>query len=136
ASTVRSHQLCSRTTRTSCWTGISPACDWRRSCTNGSRETASATARCPRSARGAPMRTPSSPCPRVPGSENVTLAYRLPNGTVPVLLSADTPELLISEAAALHAYATDHPEIAPDAIAAMLFRTRIARRHRALAMVA
>ena len=66
----------------------------------------------------------------------MTLAYRLPNGTVPVLLSADTPELLINEAAALHAYATDHPEIAPDAIAAMLFRTRIARRHRALAMVA
>jgi mycobactin polyketide synthetase MbtD len=63
------------------------------------------------------------------------LTYRLPNGTIPVLLSSDTPELLSAEATALFAYATSHPEIAPDAIAAMLFRTRMPRRHRALAMV-
>nr|WP_264034971.1 nocobactin polyketide synthase NbtC [Mycobacterium lacus] len=60
----------------------------------------------------------------------------MPNGAIPVLLSADTPELLRDEAAALLAYAVDHPEVAPDRIAEMLFRTRIARRHRALAMVA
>lgn len=64
------------------------------------------------------------------------LTYRLPNGTVPVLLSSDTPDLLRHEAAALLAYAADHPDVAPQAIAGMLFRTRTARRHRALAMVA
>jgi mycobactin polyketide synthetase MbtD len=64
------------------------------------------------------------------------LTYRLPDGTIPVLVSADTPDLLQGEAAALLSYATDHLEVAPQAIADMLFRTRIARRHRALAMVA
>lgn len=62
--------------------------------------------------------------------------YRLPNGTIPVLLSAETRDLLREEAASLLSYAVDHPEVAPDRIAEMLFRTRIARRHRALAMVA
>ncbi|WP_262491055.1 nocobactin polyketide synthase NbtC [Mycobacterium simiae] len=62
-------------------------------------------------------------------------SYRLPNGTMPVLLSADTPNLLHGEAAALLCYLATHPGVAPDRIAAMLFRTRIARRHRALAMV-
>jgi mycobactin polyketide synthetase MbtD len=64
------------------------------------------------------------------------LTYRLPNGTIPVLLSSDTPDLLHDEAAALLCYTADHPEVTPQAIAGMLFRTRIARRHRALAMVA
>ncbi|WP_240962925.1 nocobactin polyketide synthase NbtC [Antrihabitans stalactiti] len=41
-----------------------------------------------------------------------------------------------TEAAALFDYATAHPEIGPDRIASMLFRTRVARRYRALAMVA
>jgi mycobactin polyketide synthetase MbtD len=63
------------------------------------------------------------------------LTYRLPNGTIPVLLSTDTPDLLRDEAAALLGYAAAHPEITPEAIAGMLFRTRIARKHRALAMV-
>jgi mycobactin polyketide synthetase MbtD len=82
------------------------------------------------------MRTRSLPCPRVPGSEIVKpLTYRLPDGTIPVLVSADTPDQLQGEAAALLSYATDHPDVAPQAIADMLFRTRIARRHRALAMV-
>ncbi|WP_231588654.1 nocobactin polyketide synthase NbtC [Mycobacterium nebraskense] len=62
-------------------------------------------------------------------------SYRLPNGTTPVLLSADTADLLLDEAAGLLSYAVDHPGVAPDRIAEMLFRTRIARRHRALAMV-
>jgi mycobactin polyketide synthetase MbtD len=61
--------------------------------------------------------------------------YQLPNGTIPVLLSSDTPDLLHDEAAALLSYTTDHPEVTPQAIAGMLFRTRIARRHRVLAMV-
>lgn len=64
------------------------------------------------------------------------LTYRLPDDSIPVLVSADTPDLLHDEAAALLSYATDHPEVGPQEIADMLFRTRIARRHRALAMVA
>ncbi len=63
------------------------------------------------------------------------MTYRLPDGTVPVLLSSDAPGLLRAEAAALLAYAERHPGVPPQAIAAMLFRTRAARRHRALAMV-
>ncbi|OBJ87665.1 nocobactin polyketide synthase NbtC [Mycobacterium asiaticum] len=63
------------------------------------------------------------------------LSYRLPNGSTPVLLSADTAELLPREAAALLSYATTHSDVSPQAIADMLFRTRIARKHRALAMV-
>jgi len=51
------------------------------------------------------------------------------------LLSAGAPQLVRHEAAALFSYATDHPEIAPQAVAEMLFRTRMARPHRALAMV-
>lgn len=62
-------------------------------------------------------------------------SYRLPDGTVPVLLSAGTPELVRDEAAAVFSYATAHPETAPQAIAETLFRTRSARPHRALAMV-
>jgi mycobactin polyketide synthetase MbtD len=63
------------------------------------------------------------------------LTYRLPDGSIPVLVSADTPELLKREAAALLSYAARRPEVGPQAIADMLFRTRLARRHRALAMV-
>lgn len=62
-------------------------------------------------------------------------SYRLPDGTVPILLSAPTPDLVRQEAAALLGYAIAHPRTAPDAIADMLFRTRTARAHRALAMV-
>ena len=64
------------------------------------------------------------------------LTYRLPNGSIPVLLSSDVASLLRGEAAAVLSYATDHPEVAPQAISDMLFRTRIARKHRTLAMVA
>jgi mycobactin polyketide synthetase MbtD len=63
------------------------------------------------------------------------VTYRLPDGTVPVLLSSDAPELLRDEAAAVLSYAAQHPGVTPQAIAAMLFRTRLARKHRALAMV-
>ncbi|TDZ89569.1 nocobactin polyketide synthase NbtC [Mycobacteroides salmoniphilum] len=59
-------------------------------------------------------------------------SHRLPDGTTPVLLSADTPEVLRREASALLAYVLDHPRIAPNRIAGMIFRTRAARKYRAL----
>lgn len=62
-------------------------------------------------------------------------SHRLPNGTIPVLLSADTPEVLRREAAALLAYVLDHPRITPNRVAGMIFRTRAARRYRALITV-
>ncbi|WP_157859015.1 MULTISPECIES: nocobactin polyketide synthase NbtC [Mycobacteroides] len=62
-------------------------------------------------------------------------SHRLPNGTVPVLLSADSPDVLRREASALLAYVLDHPKVAPNRIAGMLFRTRTARRYRALITV-
>lgn len=79
------------------------------------------------------MRTRSSRCPprrRTPISD-----YELPDGTIPVLLSANTSELLRREARAIGAYLADHPEVSPGQVADMLFRTRLARRYRALAMV-
>lgn len=66
----------------------------------------------------------------------MTFTYQLPNGATPVLLSSDTADLVRNEAAAVLSYATGHPEVTAQAIAAMLFRTRAPRRHRALAMVA
>ncbi|WP_084505126.1 nocobactin polyketide synthase NbtC [Nocardia harenae] len=60
--------------------------------------------------------------------------YRLPDGSTPVLLSSDGAETLRAEAAALRGYLLAHPEVTPDAVADMLFRTRTPRRHRALAM--
>lgn len=52
-----------------------------------------------------------------------------------MLLSADTPSLLRAEAGALLAYLREHPAVPPRRVADMLFRTRAARRFRALAMV-
>lgn len=62
-------------------------------------------------------------------------SYRLPNGAIPVLLTSDTPDLIPVDAAALLAYLEDHPEVTPAMIAAMLFRTRVTRKHRILALV-
>ncbi len=62
-------------------------------------------------------------------------SYRLPDGSVPVLLSSDHLGLLPGEAAAVLSYLEDRPEVSPDRVSDMLFRTRVARRHRALAMV-
>ncbi|BCK53090.1 hypothetical protein NWFMUON74_08620 [Nocardia wallacei] len=62
-------------------------------------------------------------------------SYRLPDGSVPILLSADHLGLLPAAAAALLSYVAEHPEASPDRVADMLFRTRPARRYRALAMV-
>ncbi|MFF2552724.1 nocobactin polyketide synthase NbtC [Nocardia sp. NPDC058058] len=61
--------------------------------------------------------------------------YRLPDGSTPVLLSAETADALGREAAALVAYLEERPSVTPDAVADMLFRTRAARRHRALIAV-
>ncbi|MBB5912904.1 mycobactin polyketide synthetase MbtD [Nocardia transvalensis] len=61
-------------------------------------------------------------------------SYRLPDGSVPVLLSSDTPEGLRREAAVIADYVAEHDEVAPDRIADMIFRTRVARRYRALVM--
>lgn len=79
------------------------------------------------------MRTPSSRCP--PARRTTISSYQLPDGTIPVLLSANTSELLRREAQAFGAYLAEHDEVAPDQVAQMLFRTRVARRYRALAMV-
>ncbi|WP_036498196.1 nocobactin polyketide synthase NbtC [Nocardia aobensis] len=61
-------------------------------------------------------------------------SYRLPDGSVPILLSSDNPDLLGSEAAAIADYLVGHPGVSPDRVADMLFRTRSPRRHRALVM--
>lgn len=61
-------------------------------------------------------------------------SYRLPDGSVPVLLSSDTPETLRAEATAIADYVADHDDVSPDRVADMLFRTRVARRYRALVM--
>lgn len=63
------------------------------------------------------------------------VTYRLPDGTVPVLLSADAAGSVRAEAAAVLSFTARHPAVTPQEIAGMLFRTRTARRHRALAMV-
>ncbi|MFI9406409.1 nocobactin polyketide synthase NbtC [Nocardia sp. NPDC052316] len=60
--------------------------------------------------------------------------YRLPDHTVPVLLSADSADGVRAEAAAILAYLHDHPRTTPERLADQLFRTRIARRYRALIM--
>ncbi|MGX1807193.1 nocobactin polyketide synthase NbtC [Nocardia sp. NPDC055321] len=61
-------------------------------------------------------------------------SYRLPDGSVPVLLSADNTDLLREEAVGILSYVADHPAVSVDEVAAMLFRTRAARRHRALVL--
>ncbi|MGV9541690.1 nocobactin polyketide synthase NbtC [Nocardia beijingensis] len=62
-------------------------------------------------------------------------SHRLPDGSIPVLLSSHGVESLRAEAAAILAYSDRWPGVTPDRVADMLFRTRSARRHRALAMV-
>ncbi|MGM7643991.1 nocobactin polyketide synthase NbtC [Nocardia sp. JW2] len=60
--------------------------------------------------------------------------YRLPDGSVPVLLSSDSADGLRAEAAALRDYVDAHPAVTPERLADMLFRTRMPRRRRALIM--
>lgn len=61
--------------------------------------------------------------------------HRLPDGTIPVLLSSDTAAGLRAEAAQLLRYLEDRPSVQPDQVADMLFRTRMPRRWRALGMI-
>ncbi|WP_446224360.1 nocobactin polyketide synthase NbtC [Nocardia sp. IBHARD005] len=58
--------------------------------------------------------------------------YRLPDGSVPVLLSSDSVDGLRAEAAALRDYVATHPGVTPELLADMLLRTRVPRRRRAL----
>ncbi|MGW5921280.1 nocobactin polyketide synthase NbtC [Nocardia fluminea] len=58
--------------------------------------------------------------------------YRLPDGSVPVLLSSDSVDGLRAEAAALRDYVAAHPEASAQRLSDMLFRTRVPRRRRAL----
>ncbi|MGW4634868.1 nocobactin polyketide synthase NbtC [Nocardia sp. NPDC004415] len=61
--------------------------------------------------------------------------HRLPDGTIPVLLSSDTEDSLRREGAAVLAYCEQHPDLGPGPVSDMLLRTRVARRHRALITV-
>ncbi|MFQ6398385.1 nocobactin polyketide synthase NbtC [Nocardia sp. KC 131] len=61
--------------------------------------------------------------------------YRLPDGAIPVLLSSDSVDGLRGEAAAILTYLEHNQHVVPDQVADMLFRTRTAKRRRALAMV-
>ncbi|WP_067543755.1 SDR family NAD(P)-dependent oxidoreductase [Nocardia crassostreae] len=63
-------------------------------------------------------------------------SHRLPDGSIPVLLSSDTAAGLRGEAVAILTYLETHPAVTPDRVSDMLFRTRIARRYRALIMIA
>lgn len=62
-------------------------------------------------------------------------SYRMPDGTIPVLLSSDSAEGLRAEAGAILGYLDRHSRIDPARVADMLFRTRTPRRYRALALV-
>ncbi|MGL6236526.1 MAG: acyltransferase domain-containing protein [Segniliparus sp.] len=57
---------------------------------------------------------------------------RLPDGSVPVLLSSHVEELLREEAASICAYLEAHEDVGPAEVASALAATRPIRRHRAL----
>ncbi|MFI5777107.1 nocobactin polyketide synthase NbtC [Nocardia sp. NPDC051570] len=60
--------------------------------------------------------------------------YRLPDGTVPVLLSSDSTAGRSAEAAALSDYLRSHEWVTPNQVADMIFHTRVVRRQRALVL--
>ncbi|MEU1206847.1 nocobactin polyketide synthase NbtC [Nocardia sp. NPDC005825] len=62
-------------------------------------------------------------------------SHRLPDGSIPVLLSSDTADGVRAEAAGILDFLESRPAVTPERVADMLFRTRTARRYRALAMV-
>ncbi|MFF0637346.1 SDR family NAD(P)-dependent oxidoreductase [Nocardia sp. NPDC004151] len=62
-------------------------------------------------------------------------SHRLPDGSIPVLLSSDTADGVRAEAAGILEFLESRPAVTPERVADMLFRTRAARRYRALAMV-
>ncbi|SNT49224.1 acyltransferase domain-containing protein [Rhodococcoides kyotonense] len=61
-------------------------------------------------------------------------SHILPDGSVPVLLSAHSAELLRGEAESIANYLRAQPDTSPTDVASTLFRTRTARKHRALIM--
>ncbi|MEU6563971.1 acyltransferase domain-containing protein [Nocardia nova] len=56
----------------------------------------------------------------------------MPDGRTPVVVSAETPQLLTEEAAAVRSYLTAHPDAGIDRIADTLLRTRTVRPYRAV----
>ncbi|MDL9946668.1 nocobactin polyketide synthase NbtC [Gordonia sp. ABSL11-1] len=68
----------------------------------------------------------------IPDAAASTSGPRLPDGRVPILISSDTAELVVEEAAAIRDWVRAHPEVDPARVGAHLLRTRPARRHRAL----
>ena len=62
--------------------------------------------------------------------------YRLPDGSIPVLLSSDTADGLRAEAANILAYVQDRPRVTAERLADHLLRTRSPRRYRALILAA
>ena len=64
------------------------------------------------------------------------LAHPLPDGRIPVLLSAHEEELIGQDAAAIGSYLRRDPEASVASVAATLLRTRRVRRHRAVVRAA
>ncbi|QLY31811.1 nocobactin polyketide synthase NbtC [Nocardia huaxiensis] len=62
--------------------------------------------------------------------------YRLPDGSIPVLLSSDTADGLRAEATNILAYVQDRPRVTAERLADHLLRTRSPRRYRALILAA
>ncbi|MEJ4111843.1 SDR family NAD(P)-dependent oxidoreductase [Corynebacterium kroppenstedtii] len=60
---------------------------------------------------------------------------RMPDGTVPVLLSSSDPDGVRAEAAALRTYMGNHPEVTVQQVGDILAATRTPRPHRALIRV-
>ncbi len=58
--------------------------------------------------------------------------YRLPDGRIPVVVSAETPQLLTGEATSVRDYVDTHPDTDIGEIADTLLRTRTVRPHRAV----
>ncbi|MEV5647620.1 acyltransferase domain-containing protein [Nocardia sp. NPDC052254] len=56
----------------------------------------------------------------------------MPDGRIPVVVSAESPQLLIDEATAVRDYVTAHPDTGIDEVADTLLRTRTVRPYRAV----
>lgn len=75
---------------------------------------------------------PQPSCPQPSDPQSAHAQYRLPDGRVPVVISADAAEHLGRYAAAVARYVRAHPDLDIHAIAAYLLDARPVRRHRAL----
>lgn len=61
-------------------------------------------------------------------------SYQFPDGSVPVLVTADSAFGVRAEASAIARYLEKRSWITPDQVSDMIFRTRVPRRYRALAL--